>query len=136
MAGKKTVKEEILDDDILGKENDSADFDSEELSGEIIRPRGVVDSSEMQNTKPSHERDGVTIVRDSAVASQKTVFNDGTVNIPSRGIPEGNLVKVRLKNYARFRHGKDFYELYPGAVYEVPEDVKDSLKKAGYLEVA
>jgi hypothetical protein len=55
--------------------------------------------------------------------------------MPSKVSTGEPMTKVRVKKYARFKYGKNYYELFPGDVVEIPEGAKDGLKKAGHLEV-
>lgn len=130
-----SVNEDAVDELMEG--NSKVIDDSEnDFTGEILRPQsGVVDSSIVSEPRASHERERATIIRDSIVAQDLRRESDGTVNLPSKVQTNESTVKVRVKRYARFRHGKNYYELFPGDVVDVPEGAKEGLKKAGYLEV-
>lgn len=142
MAGKSkgiSVNEEAVDQLIDLKQeqvSESSSDHDDDMTGEIIKPgNGLVDSSEMSNIKPGHVRDNVKLVRDSVVATEDKKLNDGTVNLPSKVNTGESMVSVRVKRYARFRYGRNYYEIYPGDVVSIPEGAKENLKKSGHLEV-
>ena len=143
MAGKSkgiSVNEEAVDQLIDSKQGQVSEISLNEedgMTGEIIKPNsGLVDSSEMLNTKPGHVRENVKIIRDSVVATEDKKINDGTVNLPSKVETGEPMVNAHIKKYARFRYGRNYYELYPGDVVSIPEGAKENLKKSGHLEVA
>jgi hypothetical protein len=117
--------------------NQIEEDDDSDMTGGILRPKsGVVNSSEMSNTKPNHIKDNVQIVRDSVVAPEPRKVNDGTVNLPSKVETGEPMVSVKIKKYARFKYGRNYYELYPGDIAKIPEGAKENLKKTGCLEVS
>lgn len=115
---------------------EESDFEEGEMTGKIIRPAdGVVESSEVQEPKAHQTRVGKPPIDPNAPATVRTDFRDPGINIPSQGKLTGDLVEVTVKQFERFRHGKEFFELYPGRTYKVPVSVKADLKAAGKLEV-
>jgi hypothetical protein len=131
-----SVNEDAVDDLIESNTKVMVEASEDEFTGQILRPKtGVVDSSEVSEPRPAHERERVTIVRDTVVAQEKKRENDGTVNMPSKIATGEPTVKVRIKKYARFKYGKNYYELYPGDIVDIPEGAKEGLRKAGHLEV-
>ena len=144
MAGKSkgiSVNEEAVDQLLEEKQEQvrntpTVEDEDLDMTGGIIRPKsGIVDSSEVSNPRASHEKQNVQIVRDSVVAPEPKKVNDGTVNLPSKVETGETLITVRVKKYARFRYGKNFYELFPGDLTKIPEGAKENLKKSGHLEV-
>ena len=145
MAGKSkgiSVNEDAVEALIEEKEeqvrnSNTIEEDDSDFSGEIMKPKsGVVDSSEMSNTKSNQVKDNVQIVRDSVVAPEPRKINDGSVNLPSRVEISEPMVTVKIKKYARFKYGRNYYELYPGDTAKIPEGAKENLKKTGCLEVS
>lgn len=130
-----SVNEDAVED-LIDSNSKVIDESESDFTGEILRPQsGVVDSSTVSEPRPNHEKERVTIVRDSVVAQENKKDRDGTVNLPSKVQTNESMVKVRVKKYARFKYGLNYYELFPGDVVNVPEGAKEGLKKAGCLEV-
>ena len=131
-----SVNEDAISDLIDSNTKVMVEDSENDFTGEILRPKtGVVDSSEVSEPRSAHEKERTTIIRDSVVAQEKKRENDGTVNMPSKVLTNETMVKVRVKKYARFKYGKNYYELFPGDIVEVPEGAKEGLKRAGHLEV-
>jgi hypothetical protein len=144
MAGKSkgiSVNEEAVDQLLEEKQEQvrntpKVEDEDLDMTGEIIKPKsGVVDSSEVSNPRPSHEKQNVQLVRDSVVAPEPKKVNDGPVNLPSKVSTGESLVSVRVKKYARFKYGRNYYELFPGDLAKIPEGAKEDLKRSGHLEV-
>lgn len=144
MAGKSKgikINEEAVDQLLEEKqeqvrETPIADDDDADMTGDILKPKtGIVDSSEVSNPRPNHEKANVQIVRDSVVAPEPKKVKDGTVNLPSKVETGELMVSVRVKKYARFKYGRNYYELFPGDIAKIPEGAKENLKKTGFLEV-